>query len=73
MATESVLQVIDLTDNYVDDLSQLKILQSFRYLSDVSFRHSSDHTKGSNPICDQPQYTAFIAHCVPNLRLLDGQ
>jgi Leucine-rich repeat (LRR) protein len=38
MGEYSKLEVLDMIDNYVGELSQIKILQQFRHLKDLSFR-----------------------------------
>ena len=37
LADISVLEVIDLTDNYIGELSHIKSLQNFRNLREISF------------------------------------
>ena len=72
MTNESVLSSLDLTDNYIGELNQLKAIQSFKCLTDLSFRKVKDPCKGSNPICDFSNYESCIKMFVVNLAILDG-
>jgi len=56
IADYSKIHTIDLVDNYVGDLSQIKALQGFRNLKDLSFKVVGQDQKGSNPVCDFSNY-----------------
>ena len=64
----SVLQTLDLTDNYVGDLAQVGNLQNLSCMTSLSF--ASKH--GSNPICDFENYSDAISHYLPQVKTLDG-
>ena len=68
----SALEVLDLTDNYVGDLSHLKALAKYGQLRELSFRKAGDESKGSNPICDFVNYQDSVKLYLPNLAFLDG-
>ena len=68
----SALEVLDLTDNYIGDLSHLKALAKYGKLRDLSFRKAGDESKGSNPICDFVNYQDSVKLYLPNLAILDG-
>ena len=72
MAEESVLKELDLTDNYIGELGQVKILSPFRFLQDLSFRKVPDPAKGNNPICDFQNYDTSIKMFCSRLVNLDG-
>ena len=52
----SVLEVLDLTDNYIGELSHIRQLSKFAHLNSLAFQKAGDETKGSNPICDFINY-----------------
>ena len=72
MAEESVLQELDLTDNYIGELSQVKVLSNFRFLHDLSFRKVPDPAKGNNPICDFQNYDNSVKMFCSRLVFFDG-
>jgi len=67
----STLEVLDLTDNYIGDLSHLKALAKYSRLQNVGFRKVGDESKGSNPICDFVNYEDTVKLYLPNLAILD--
>ena len=46
IAEDSVLEVVDLTDNYVGELSHIKQLSKFDNLREISFQKVGDQSKG---------------------------
>ncbi len=58
--SDSRLQELDLTDNYIGELSQIKSLSELRYLRTLHFRVIGQEAKGSNPICDFSNYEITI-------------
>lgn len=69
----SSLQVLDLTDNYIGELSAIKHLADFRSLSELSFQSVKDPSKGSNPICDFTNYAQTVQMYLGQVKILDGQ
>ena len=67
-----MLQVLDLTDNYIGELSHVKSLKNFRNLRELSFKKIDDSNKGSNPICDFPNYADTIQMYLLDLTKIDG-
>lgn len=72
IADVAVLQVLDLTDNYIGELQNVKCLQNFRHLKELSFQKADDSSKGSNPICDFQNYHTTVSLYLPYLQKLDG-
>ena len=70
---EAKLEVLDLTDNYIAELSQLKHLQFFQNLKELSFRQKGNDLKGSNPICDIDNYENTVRMFCRHLTCFDGQ
>lgn len=68
----SVLEVLDLTDNYVGELNHVRVLTKYSRLRNLSFMKASDESKGSNPICDFVNYKDTVNMYLPNLQVLDG-
>jgi len=71
-AEVSPLESLDLTDNYVGDLSHVKALSRYARLRTLSFMRRGDASKGSNPICDFVNYQDTVNLYLPNLLELDG-
>lgn len=66
------LETLDLTDNYIGELSQIKLLKIFRHLKHLCFRQLTNESQGSNPICDFDNYQVTCKmHCL-SLKTLDG-
>lgn len=72
IAEISVLKVIDLTDNYIGELSNIKHLAKFDHLRELSFQKIGDDSKGKNPICDFVNYRDTIQMFLPKLEKVDG-
>ena len=68
----SVLETLDLTDNYVGELSHVKQLSKFAKLTTLAFQKAGDQSKGSNPICDFVNYKDTVQMYLPYLSVLDG-
>lgn len=68
----SVLEVIDLTDNYIGELTHVKHLSKFAKLRSVAFQKAGDASKGANPICDFVNYRDTVQMYLPALAILDG-
>lgn len=67
------LEVLEMTDNYVGELSQIKCLQDFKHLKNLSFRKIGEDSKGNNPICDFANYQITVKMYCHSLKHLDGQ
>jgi hypothetical protein len=61
-----------LTDNYIGELSNIKILQKLEKLSELNFQKMGDESKGKNPICDFSNYRDTLQMYLPGLSKLDG-
>jgi hypothetical protein len=72
MGEYSKLEVLDMTDNYVGELGQIKILQQFRHLKELNFRLVGVDSKGSNPLCDLQNYPVTVKMYCLYLKTLDG-
>lgn len=68
----SKLETLDLTDNYVGELGQIKLLKIFRNLKHLSFRQLNNESQGSNPICDYDNYLVTCKMNCLSLKTLDG-
>ena len=68
----AALEVLDLTDNYIGELSHIKQLSKFQKLTNVSFQKAGDQSKGSNPICDFVNYKDTVKMYLLKLQVLDG-
>lgn len=73
IADVSVLQVLDLTDNYIGELQHVKYLTNFRNLRELSFQKADDSSKGANPICDFLNYATTVQMYLPSIQQIDGQ
>ena len=71
-AEVSVLETLDLTDNYIGELEHVRHLSKYKQLRNVSFQKAGDETKGSNPICDFVNYNDTVRMYLPNLAIIDG-
>ena len=47
-------------------------MQRFDHLQEVSFRKAGDESKGSNPICDFPNYNDTIQMFLLKVQKIDG-
>ena len=72
MGEYAKLERIDLTDNYISELGQVKCLQNFRQLRSLAFRQVGQESKGKNPICDLSNYTITLKMYCLYLSSLDG-
>ena len=68
----AALEVLDLTDNYIGELANIRHLSKFAHLSQLSFQKAGDASKGSNPICDFVNYRDTVQMYLPRLAWLDG-
>jgi len=59
------LETIVLTNNNVQELTDLEPLKSIKTLTNISFIR--------NPITTKPNYRYFVIHCLPQVRVLDFQ
>ena len=73
IAEFSVLETLDLTDNYVGELDHLRHLSKFGHLRSLAFQKAGDSSKGSNPICDFFNYRDTVKIYVPQLTSFDGE
>ena len=67
------LESLDLVDNYVGELHQLRHLAKFVTLTELLFRVEGKESKGSNPICDIADYKMSAQITCGHLKMLDGQ
>jgi hypothetical protein len=66
------LRVLDLTDNRVSNVQEVRHLSGCIRLEDLAFRQQQQHH--CNPICSHPAYAAVVAaSCGTSLRTLDGE
>ena len=72
IADQSPLEVLDLIDNYIGELSHIKALQKFDNLKEVSFQKVGDESKGSNPICDFHNYSDTVTMFLHSVQKIDG-
>lgn len=68
----SVLEKLDLTDNYIGEMNNIKALSKYGNLRELSFQKAGDESKGSNPICDFFNYRDTINLYLPQLNIVDG-
>lgn len=68
----SKLETLDLTDNYIGELGQVKFLNMFRNLKHLSFQHVGNEAQGSNPICDFGNYLVTCKMNCLSLKTIDG-
>ena len=61
------LEYLDLNDNFIGDLEQIKCLQHLTNLREVLFE--ADH--GTNPMCDFENYVEAVRLYLPQLTKLD--
>jgi len=59
------LETIVLTNNNVQELTDLEPLKTVKTLTNISFLR--------NPITTKPNYRLFVIHCLPQVRVLDFQ
>ena len=69
----SKLDTLDLTDNYVAELSQVKHLAPLRQLRKLMFEKASEKMRGSNPICDLDKYVVTVRMYCLGVQELDGR
>jgi len=69
MGQSSVLEFVDLNDNYIGDLAQLRALENLSCLTELLFQQKN----GSNPMCDFENYEEAVAHYLPQVKRLDGK
>jgi Leucine-rich repeat (LRR) protein len=65
-----VLEHLDLNDNYVGELDQVKNLQCLTSLREVAFQTGNT---GTNPMCDFENYEEAVRMYLPQLTKLDGK
>jgi hypothetical protein len=66
------LTKLELNDNFISELGQVKHLGNLRKLHDLVFRYTGQEFKGKNPICDLQNYTVTVKMYCMYLRSFDG-
>jgi Leucine-rich repeat (LRR) protein len=67
----SKLETLDLVDNYVSSLNEVKHLSSLRHLRKLLFENGKE--RGSNPICDLDKYGVTVRMYCLGVVELDGR
>lgn len=68
------LEYLDLKDNYIGQLDEVKNLESLVSLKELYFQNVNSTTNTlSNPVCDFENYEEAVRLYLPNLAILDGR
>jgi hypothetical protein len=64
------LEYLDLNDNYLGELEQIKYLQGYTNLRELVFQGAQN---GTNPMCDFENYEEAVRLFLPQVTKLDGR
>jgi len=64
------LEYLDLNDNYLGELDQIKYLQGYTNLRELVFQGAQN---GTNPMCDFENYEEAVRLFLPQVTKLDGR
>jgi hypothetical protein len=67
---EPALEYLDLNDNYIGELDQIKFLQGYTNLRELIFQGSQS---GTNPMCDFENYDEAVRLFLPQVTKLDSR